>query len=273
MDYLKCTQCGYLNEVDDINLSTCKGCNKKLDNNFLDWQTNNPDKTYEDFKRLNFISDNQSQMINESASIKKKKRNNSTFATVVIIILCLFLSQIGKKIIGCFNNEKRSKQVLAQQWVITTNDDYGFSIETPTPLIKTELPDSDAIRKQISKRINKMISLVLDDKIFVYVFNAIFHPSIGSLNFQTEVDNAIYSMKMIKGVSNVVYSGQAIYKGNIPGVLLTGSFNLDGIKFEFSQIIFLSRLYEWQIHLSYRANDDLGRLTAKRIIDSIRIKI
>jgi len=68
MYFLKCSKCGHFNEVKTDYLMFCSNCNKKLDNNYTDWQIVNPDKSIDDFKKLICISEEDIQ----KASIKEK---------------------------------------------------------------------------------------------------------------------------------------------------------------------------------------------------------
>ena len=52
MYYLKCNNCGHLNKLDNENLLFCGKCNKKLENNFRDWQRKNSESSFEDFKKM-----------------------------------------------------------------------------------------------------------------------------------------------------------------------------------------------------------------------------
>ena len=52
MYYLKCSNCGHLNELKTEYLTFCQNCNKVLRNNFTDWKKDNPNKSFEDYKQL-----------------------------------------------------------------------------------------------------------------------------------------------------------------------------------------------------------------------------
>lgn len=50
MDYLICDFCGSSNEVKSEYLTFCNNCEKKLPNNFSEWQKDHPDKSFEQYK-------------------------------------------------------------------------------------------------------------------------------------------------------------------------------------------------------------------------------
>lgn len=52
MDTLKCKNCGHQNPIKSEYLIFCEKCNKKIENNYRDWQIRNPDKTFDDYKSL-----------------------------------------------------------------------------------------------------------------------------------------------------------------------------------------------------------------------------
>ena len=52
MYFLKCDNCGHLNEVKTEYLTFCKSCNKVLKNNYSDWLKTNRDKSFDDFKLI-----------------------------------------------------------------------------------------------------------------------------------------------------------------------------------------------------------------------------
>lgn len=72
MPFLKCNHCGQFNEVKTEYLTFCVSCGKKLDNNFKNWQTRNPDKTFDDFKQQVCVSETDSQK-----NTQKSKSNKS----------------------------------------------------------------------------------------------------------------------------------------------------------------------------------------------------
>ena len=74
MHFLKCNNCGHLNELKTEYLSFCSNCNKKLENNYANWHIRNPEKTLGDYKQLICISEDDIQ--NSNQKTKSKKPNN-----------------------------------------------------------------------------------------------------------------------------------------------------------------------------------------------------
>ena len=93
MYFLKCSKCGYFNEVKTDYLMFCAGCNKKLDNNYTEWQVYNPDKTSEDFKRLVCISEE--EMRKNSVAETPKKKLNLKYWIAFAVAFAIFYA-IGK---------------------------------------------------------------------------------------------------------------------------------------------------------------------------------
>jgi hypothetical protein len=103
MHFLKCTNCGHLNEVKTEYLIFCSKCNKKLINNFSNWQTRNPERTFADFKELICISEEE---VKKSAEKPKSKKSKSLkywigFA-VVFAIFCVIGFLASEKLMDIF---------------------------------------------------------------------------------------------------------------------------------------------------------------------------
>lgn len=90
MYFLKCNKCGHFNEVKTDYMMFCSGCNKKLDNNYTDWQVVNPDKTAEDFRHLVCISEEEMRKSIVSVAPKKSKGTIFWVAISAVIVFAIF---------------------------------------------------------------------------------------------------------------------------------------------------------------------------------------
>ncbi len=90
MYFLKCNKCGHFNEVKTDYMKFCSSCNKKLDNNYTDWQVYNPDKTSEDFKRLVCISEEEMRKSIVAVTPKKSKGTLFWVAISAVIVFAIF---------------------------------------------------------------------------------------------------------------------------------------------------------------------------------------
>ncbi len=107
---------------------------------------------------------------------------------------------------------------------------------------------------------------------FKIMINSIkYNPVIVSANLQGAADGSINEVKMQKGVTDFTYTEDYIYKGDIPGFIQKGTFKHNGTKIEFINAGFASGLYVWHVWVGYQADDETGRIAAKRVIESIEI--
>lgn len=105
MRYLKCTNCGFANEVKTPYMVFCGKCNKKMENNFPDWQVRYPNKSFADFMSTECIDEL------DNAAIGKAKKPKSRTLPIILIILALIIMAVGavayykQDKIGTFANE------------------------------------------------------------------------------------------------------------------------------------------------------------------------
>jgi len=112
MYFLKCSNCGHLNELKTEYLTFCKSCNKVLKDNFADWIKDNPDKTFEDFKQIICTTE-----VTETANSKLKSRSPKGLKYWIgfIIAFAIFyaIGQLGgEKISGFFKKPAFNKALM-----------------------------------------------------------------------------------------------------------------------------------------------------------------
>ena len=121
------------------------------------------------------------------------------------------------------------------------------------------------------------------DKMDVYEYNSVkgfkilinsikYDPVIGTANLEGAATGSINEMKLQKGVTDLNYSEEAVTRNEIPGFIQKGSYKFNGAGVEFINTGFSKGLIFWQVHVSYRMDDEVGRTAAKRVIDSIELK-
>src|SRR5262245_13035097 len=86
MYYLRCTNCGHLNEVKTEYLTFCSNCNKKLENNFSDWHKRNSNKSFADYQAEVCISE-ESKMQLEASEVKPSKFNFGRSLVIAVLIV------------------------------------------------------------------------------------------------------------------------------------------------------------------------------------------
>lgn len=275
MHYLKCNHCGNLNEIKTKYLVFCSSCNKKIENNFPNWEKANPEKTLDDFKQLVCISEEQIQKINSIAKPKKPKKSKYFigFGIAFVIIAVIIYGTMkfdGQAIIKYLLSDKTSKEIFNQKWVKETYGDNGLTIETPEKLTKGNLPLPDEAKKMIDQ-IDLYSSL--SAKGFKILINSIrYKPEVGSVNLQGAANGTVTEMKNGNGVTDFDYTEISTSNNGIPGILQNITFKKDGIDVEFTNILFGTGINLWQVSVGYQADDEVGRIAAKRVIESIEIK-
>ena len=72
MHYLKCSKCGYFNQVKTEYLVLCSHCNTRLTDNFTDWKKKNEDKSFEEYMQLVCTTDKEPPTTEKSHKNKRK---------------------------------------------------------------------------------------------------------------------------------------------------------------------------------------------------------
>jgi hypothetical protein len=273
MYYLKCQNCGLLNEVKTEYQVFCTGCNKKLANNFREWQSHySEEATFEDFKRLVCVTG--SEFPSEPVKVKKTEKRGAKFWIVFTISFAIF-SVIGRlageKIYEFFQSEpaKVNENILNQEWVRDTYGDYGLSLQTPQKLEKGELEIPDNIKELIAN--NNTFNY--QDNSFQIMVNSIEYKAVvGEANLQMGADGAMNSVKSQKGVTDFRYEERNLFVSNIHGLEQKGNCKIKNSGVEFINNIFVKGLKVWQVLVIYRVDDDIARTAARKVIGSIDIK-
>jgi hypothetical protein len=113
MYFLKCNECGHLNELKTEYLTFCSKCNKKLDNNFSNWKKNNPDGTFEDYKNLICITVQDLQQLNLSEKKKNPKGLKYWIGFAVALTIFYVIGQFGgEKLVSLFRKPSYDKAMM-----------------------------------------------------------------------------------------------------------------------------------------------------------------
>lgn len=270
MYFLKCTNCGFLNEVKSEYLVFCSSCYKKLENSYTEWKKGNPKKTLEDYQQLVCVSDTEIQ--ESTAKVKATNPNAKWYGigAALLFAIFLFVGQFGGEYIKrILNYEKTSQEVLEQEWTRQSYGQFGLSIETPVIMTKTDLAIPDHVKQMID--IMDVYDYASEEGLKVIITSIQYNQSIGSLSLQGAANGSIAEMQKQPGVSDFDYSEKQVFKGDIPGYEQNGTYKVEGIKVEFINTGFTTGLIYWQVMVAYQAIDEVGRIAAKRVIESIEI--
>jgi len=268
--FLKCNSCGHLNELRTETILFCKKCNRKLGNNFIDWQAAHPENTFEDFKSQKCVLTSESI---EKPNVKKDKNTKlwywSAFAAVFIISFAIAYFFSGK-VFDLLKSEKLPEQVIQQEWEKKQYGSSGLSLQVPFKLTTYTITLSEGIMT-IVKKIDSY-KYESADGFMVMVICIQYKPQFGVLDLQEAAGNTTDEIMNQLGTSNFDFEAGPLQKGDISGVFQKGSFIKNGIEFKFINAMLMKELRFWQVMASYKPDDKNGKEMAERIIDSIEIK-
>lgn len=272
MYFLKCNNCGHLDEVKTEYQVFCTNCNNKIENNYADWHKRNPEKTIDEYKQLICISSD--EINSNNTKPKSKSKSKSLKYWIGFTIAFIFFTVIGKiasESVGrFFKSEKTSEKVLEQEWIKETYGDYRLTVETPVKLTKGDLPVPDNIKQMIEKM---DIYEYMSAKGFKLMINCVkYKPIVGAISLSGAANGSINEAKMQPGVTDFNYTAGSMNKGNIPGFIQKGTYKQSGIGVEFINTGFAEGLNLWQVMVIYQVDDLIGRKASDRVIQSIDIK-
>lgn len=142
MEYLKCNNCGYLNVLKTEYQVFCTECNKKFENNYSNWKLSHPERTFEDFKEIECISDEDIQ----NAKLKKnkihKKKGAKYWISLIatIIVVTIVVNVVDFSISDIFSDKLFDKSMMAAASQI--NESCPIMVDSETRLDNAvALPD------------------------------------------------------------------------------------------------------------------------------------
>ncbi|HXB11625.1 MAG TPA: hypothetical protein VNZ45_06545 [Bacteroidia bacterium] len=273
MYYVKCTNCGYSNELKSENLSFCSGCNKALDNSFSEWKKTNPGATFDEFKKQVCIP----AEFPENTNPKKAKGKSRAFTYSIVTLVTGVFAFIGaysigeqgtKSIMNWFRSEKTADDVLTKKWVKDTYGSFGLTVETPEKMTKGDLTLPDNIKEKL---VEMDIYNYESAKGFKVMINSTRIKDGISSSLQGGANGAVNQVKSAPGVTDFNYTEGQANKDSIPGIVQKGTYKQQGMGIEFIDALYAKGQNMWQVMVLYQDNDEIGRTAANRVISSIAI--
>ncbi len=280
MIYLKCNNCGHLNELRSENLFFCIGCNKPLTNSFSEWKKANPAGTFEEYKNKVCIIDEQPKV----AQPKRSSRRNTIVMFSVILVVAGGLLFTGfyfiekyagdinpNSLINWFKSEKTSKDVLTQKWMVSTYDNPGITLSTPEKLTQMNL--NAVIPQQIKSMIERMDTYGNEDSkgVKVVINFTKFNDNVPDLNLRNGVDGSINAIRNT-GATDFNYKEQEVTQDEIPGIKQDGTYIKDGVEVKYYLAMYVQKPYSWQVVIICQKDDEVGIAVGKRVFESISFK-
>lgn len=113
MHFLKCNECGHLNEVRTEYLTFCGKCDKKLENNYTNWKKRNPDGLFDEYKKLMCVSEHEVTVAVEPAKKKSPRSAKYWIGFTVTFAIFYAVGQLGgDKIASLFRKPAYEKAML-----------------------------------------------------------------------------------------------------------------------------------------------------------------
>jgi hypothetical protein len=148
MHYLTCDHCLHANEVKSEYLTFCEKCGKKIQNNFKNWQKENPGGSFEDFKNMTCRT---SILHWEPDEIQPKQKKRKLLQHSIILIgaaasLTFAVLWASYKVPELANSVEKWAQNTIQfgvsdtdLWQVTVAEEGNFQVRFPvTPVVRVE---------------------------------------------------------------------------------------------------------------------------------------
>ena len=260
--HLKCEYCGYYNELKTEYLTLCEECNKKLSDNFVDWQKDNKEKSFADFKKLIGVE------LPQSINPKKGKRKKTLVIISIILFILIIVGGIYAKSFYLWATSKVTpEEVLKQKWVKNTYGEYKLTISTPSKLeIEKEIP------AQFADNLGNIEIFKNNptEAIQIQLINRKFSPTVIA-DYSSVMSRTFNRIKRQEEVTAFNHKSEEREKAGMPGILYSGVYTSDDRKFEFIGVAYGLESYVWEVLITYEAKDQVGKEVALKIIDSVSI--
>jgi hypothetical protein len=242
-----------------------------MDTNFSEWRKKNPDKSFDEFKHLICISEDEIPKTVPETKLKQPKNLKYLIGISVVVAIFYAIGQFaGESIVRYFRSEKTSEAILDQKWTRETYGSYGLSVETPVKLPASKLPVPDNVKHLISKM--EAFDYMSEKGLKILINSIEYKPEIGATSLEGAANGSVNEVKSMKGVTDFNYSEEIAVKRDIPGFIQKGNYKQDGVEIEFINTGFATQFHIWQVLVMFEKNDETGRKAAERVIESIDIE-
>ncbi len=264
---ITCKNCGFANPLKTEYLTFCEQCGKKLSTNFQEWSKLNPGKNFDDFKKeIGSLS------LPTSHPVAGKRFSLKSIILTAVLVLFSGISwwyfSNGNDLKGLFLPANTPPTLLTGKWERSNYGNYGFSLEAPEQLEKTDVDIPVAFRQRLDAA--ESFYYHPSKGLKVQLTALLFEEGI-TVNFEGAASAAINELNNQPGVTNLEFKLSPLMNTNIRGLLLDGSFHENGIFMRFQCAVFAQQSNLWSIWVIYRDADQNGQKVAQRIMDSVEI--
>lgn len=261
MAELVCQHCGSPNQVNSEYLVFCHACGKRLRGTFTEWKKDHHDGSFSEYKAH---LQKQSHLVAGNTSFVRPKSGKKVLwfvagfliAAAGVVILTRGTAFTGSGL------RLTPSEMLKSPWKRYTCGRFGLSVELPGKMDKeTVANEGDTQTEQYTFH---------PPNGFQATLTSVKHTEkvTGLETLATETLNSIMNQP---GVAGVRYEVAPIQTGDIPGILVQGTLERDGVGEIFYAALFVKSLNTWKVHIRHLAGDENGAQAADRILDSVEI--
>lgn len=270
MYYLKCNHCGHANELKTEFLTFCNQCGKKLSSNFQEWSKEHPGASFDDYKKM--VGTTDLQVLKEGPFQKKKKFPIIAGVLVGVAFMGFFMyamtNMSGINILSLLRSGKTPDSIIQSKWERYNFGRFGLSLEAPVKPEVVELAIPDEVKQQIKEMETFQYAPL---KGFEMMVSSVLYSEGITASLEGAANGALNEIVNKPGVSNFEFKDSPVTYNEVNGVLINGSFHLNGVFMRFSTVIYTRNSHMWQVLVSWQDQDTNGKIAAERILDSVEI--
>ncbi len=251
----------------------CGLCNRKLEDNFKDWKTRHPEKSFEDFQKEVCLTEEQVKKGDLSKPTGKKNKKGIVAAGVGALLMVLFIVLL----IGEFSKAYKAQvgdtdvPVLEQQWYTGT---YAGGVSLATP--KAMKSVGNAIRGRLPEEV-KALMKEMDGFAYngygaeIMLMFAEYVPEVGQADLDGAAEGVLNNVKGQRGVFDLKNDKAYVQMGDMTGIVMQGTYVKGGTEYEFRITMYVDGLKLYQLVSSNKKGDDVARGVVRRINDSFKV--
>lgn len=252
----------------------CGLCNRKLEDNYKDWKTHHPEKSFEDFKREVCLTEEQVKKGDLSKPAGKKSNKKGMIAggigaLLMVLFIVLLVGESMKTLKTRFPNS--DVPVLEQQWY-TGNYAGNASLATP----KAMGANGGAVKRQLPEEVKALVK-----EMEAYTYNGYgaeimymfseYVPEVGKANLEGAATGALENVKNQRGVFDMKNDRAYTQMGDMVGIVMQGTYVKGGTEYEFNLTIYADGLKLYQLISSNKKGDDEARGVVRRVLGSFKV--
>lgn len=273
MYYLKCKHCNHLNEVKSEYMVVCGLCSRKLEDNFKDWKTLHPEKSFEDFQQEVCLTEEQVKRGNLSKPGGRSNKKGLIAGGIGALLMLLFTTLLVIESVKTYKArvEDTDIPVLEQSWY-TGNYAGGTSLSTPKAMKSVGTKMRDRLPEEVRALVNEMDAYTYlgYGTELMFMFSE-YVPEVEKVDLESAATGALGNIKNQRGVFDFKNDKAYVQMGDMVGVVMQGSYVKGGTEYEFRITMYVDGLKLYQLVSSNKKGDDIARNVVRRVDDSFKV--